>query len=410
MERKNSNVVVHVRQDSENELERLFTHVINPVGKVEQSSNSLPMRMRKLPPSFFKQPPLDGKNSLSPPTPNEVGLTISHSRTRSSPASFSAVRNASTNQLGSPRPAFNNGEAFDDTTPLPPGWEMRQTPSGQRYFMNHYEQITTWLDPRKTRSNPNLANIPPAGNLPEGWEQAISPEGEIYYINHRTRTTSWVDPRLAMAQCNGNSVSPQPPQLQNRSTPPQPQGPNPQTALHQLQREKEILMKRQQEILQQEIMLKRGILDGDGSPSSLLGRLSREAFMGHTAQQHDQPATNIHTRDGSFDSGYSGYNHDVDMNPEQKLFPDANSNSKDILCRNDENRSNTRFPDFLDALPGTNVDVGTIDQNENSTSAMETDDLGVGLDINSEILNDFRDVESVFSPNMSKMEGFLTWL
>lgn len=406
MERKNSNVVLHVRQDSENELERLFTHVINPV-KVEQSSNSLPMRMRKLPPSFFKQPPLDGKSTLGPPDPSEGGLTISHSRTRSSPASFSAVRNANTSR----GPPFGN-DAFDESTPLPPGWEMRTTPSGQRYFMNHFEQITTWLDPRKTRSNPNLANIPLTGNLPDGWEQAISPEGDIYYINHLTRTTSWVDPRLAMAQCGGNSANQQQNQLPNRNPPPQPQGPNPQTALHQLQREKEILMKRQQEILQQEIMLKRGMLDGDGSQSSLLGKLSREAFMGHTAQQQESAPTNIHTREGSFDSGlgmsYNNYNHDVDMNHDQKLFPDANSNSKDILCRNNENRS--RFPDFLDTMPGTNVDVGITDQNENSTTAMETDDLGVGLDINSEILNEIRDVESVLSPNMSKMDSFLTWL
>ena len=133
MERKNSNVVLHVRQDSENELERLFTHVINPV-KVEQSSNSLPMRMRKLPPSFFKQPPLDGKTTLTPPDQSEGGLTVSHTRTRSSPASFSAVRNAAQNQQSNRGPPFSN-DAFDDNTPLPPGWEMRSTPSGQRYFM-----------------------------------------------------------------------------------------------------------------------------------------------------------------------------------------------------------------------------------------------------------------------------------
>ena len=276
-------------------------------------------------------------------------------------------------------------------------------------FNSHFEQITTWLDPRKTRSNPNLANIQPTGNLPEGWEQAISPEGEIYYINHITRTTSWVDPRLAMAQCTGTPTNQQQNQLQNRNT----QGPNPQTALHQLQREKEILMKRQQEILQQEIMLKRGMLDGDGSQSSLLSKLSREAFMGHTAQQQDSTSTNIHTRESSLDSGlgmnYPGYNHDIEMNHDQKIYTDANSNSKDILRRNNENRSNRGYPEFLDNIPGTNVDVGIIDRNENSTNAMETDDLGVDLDINSEILNDFRDVESVLSPS-TKMDSFLTWL
>lgn len=137
MERKaGNNVIVHVRQDSENELERLFTHVMNPV-KVEQNSNSLPMRMRKLPPSFFKPPPLEhSKSTLSAPDPNEGGFpTVSHSRTRSSPASFSAVRNAANTTNQHSRGASFSNDSFDDNTPLPPGWEMRSTPSGQRYFM-----------------------------------------------------------------------------------------------------------------------------------------------------------------------------------------------------------------------------------------------------------------------------------
>jgi len=50
------------------------------------------------------------------------------------------------------------------------------------------------------------------------------------------------------------------------------------------------------------------------------------------------------------------------------------------------NPQQTRFPDFLDCLPGTNVDLGTL----------ESEDL-------IPILND---VESVLNKN----EPFLTWL
>lgn len=50
------------------------------------------------------------------------------------------------------------------------------------------------------------------------------------------------------------------------------------------------------------------------------------------------------------------------------------------------NAQQTRFPDFLDCLPGTNVDLGTL----------ESEDL-------IPILND---VESVLNKN----EPFLTWL
>lgn len=46
--------VVHVRGDSQTDLEALFNAVMNP--KTASLPPSLPMRMRKLPDSFFRQP------------------------------------------------------------------------------------------------------------------------------------------------------------------------------------------------------------------------------------------------------------------------------------------------------------------------------------------------------------------
>lgn len=46
--------IVHVRGDSETDLEALFNAVMNP--KTANVPQTLPMRMRKLPDSFFKQP------------------------------------------------------------------------------------------------------------------------------------------------------------------------------------------------------------------------------------------------------------------------------------------------------------------------------------------------------------------
>nr|6JK1_A Chain A, Dendrin,Transcriptional coactivator YAP1 [Mus musculus]6JK1_B Chain B, Dendrin,Transcriptional coactivator YAP1 [Mus musculus] len=91
--------------------------------------------------------------------------------------------------------------------PLPAGWEMAKTSSGQRYFLNHNDQTTTWQDPRKAMLS--QLNVPapasPAvpqtlmnsasGPLPDGWEQAMTQDGEVYYINHKNKTTSWLDPR-----------------------------------------------------------------------------------------------------------------------------------------------------------------------------------------------------------------------
>lgn len=47
--------IVHVRGDSQTELEALFSAVMNP-SKASRQPPSLPMRMRKLPDSFFRQP------------------------------------------------------------------------------------------------------------------------------------------------------------------------------------------------------------------------------------------------------------------------------------------------------------------------------------------------------------------
>ena len=52
--------IVHVRGDSETDLEALFNAVMNPKNTIVPPS--VPMRMRKLPDSFFK-PPEPGSHS-----------------------------------------------------------------------------------------------------------------------------------------------------------------------------------------------------------------------------------------------------------------------------------------------------------------------------------------------------------
>ncbi len=179
--------------------------------------------------------------------------------------------------------------------------------------------------------------------------------------------------------------------------------------LQRLQREREHLLKRQQELLKQEIRLKRDILEEGGTKSSLLGNLTREVSL---LSAQDPPITSGgHIRDESFDSGLGmgGGNyqfHDVDMNDSQPMF-DANYNSKDTSFRAEPGR---RLPEILDSLPGTNVDLGVecVMEGSDKTSNMETDDLGVGgLEFNSEILND---VESVLISPSKIADNFLTWL
>nr|5YDX_A Chain A, WW domain with PPxY motif [Homo sapiens] len=48
-----------------------------------------------------------------------------------------------------------------DDVPLPAGWEMAKTSSGQRYFLNHIDQTTTWQDPRKAMGGGGNYQGPP---------------------------------------------------------------------------------------------------------------------------------------------------------------------------------------------------------------------------------------------------------
>lgn len=58
--------IVHVRGDSETDLEALFNAVMNPKSTIVPPS--VPMRMRKLPDSFFKPPePKSHSRQVSPP-------------------------------------------------------------------------------------------------------------------------------------------------------------------------------------------------------------------------------------------------------------------------------------------------------------------------------------------------------
>ncbi|KAG1052535.1 hypothetical protein G6F46_000234 [Rhizopus delemar] len=66
--------------------------------------------------------------------------------------------------------------------PLPPGWEARQAPNGQYYFINHNTQTTTWEDPRQNnRGYP--APPPQYGGYPQGYpppQQGYPPQPQAY--------------------------------------------------------------------------------------------------------------------------------------------------------------------------------------------------------------------------------------
>uniref|UniRef100_A0A672SX67 Transcriptional coactivator YAP1-like n=1 Tax=Sinocyclocheilus grahami TaxID=75366 RepID=A0A672SX67_SINGR len=227
--------IVHVRGDSETDLEALFNAVMNPKNAI--SPPSVPMRMRKLPDSFFKPPePKSHSRQASTDAGTAGTLTPQHIRAHSSPASLQlgAVSPGTLSSMvpANPQPQHLRQSSYEipDDVPLPPGWEMAKTPSGQRYFLNHNDQTTTWQDPRKALLQMNQAA--PASPVPVQQQNIMNPASAM----------------------NQQRISQSAPVKQGSQLPSSPQsgvlGGNNQIRLQQIQMEKERL-RIKQELLRQ---------------------------------------------------------------------------------------------------------------------------------------------------------------
>lgn len=110
----------------------------------------------------------------------------------------------------------STADAGSGSRALPTGWEMRYTPEGRPYFLDHNTRSTTWLDPRNfdmggsTNTGSSSSSSAAAsrfgaedadvllatGPLPSGWERRATNNGKVYFVDHNTRTTTWDDPRI----------------------------------------------------------------------------------------------------------------------------------------------------------------------------------------------------------------------
>ncbi|CAN0347437.1 unnamed protein product [Lampetra planeri] len=482
--------VLHVRGDSDSDLESLFNAVMNP--KSANVPQQLPMRMRKLPDSFFKQPDATGgvgggSHSRQSSSSSSVGvgsagalspLMPTHIRANSSPASLAL----SPGVLGSLSAVSAGGQgppsmqqqqqqqqqgqgqihlrqhSYDvgDEAPLPPGWEMAKTQSGQRYFLNHIDQTTTWQDPRKSLGPQMILPSPasPATQqqqqqrpLPEGWEQACTPEGEIYFINHKNKTTSWLDPRLdprysksqRMVPSGGGmgslGMAPQSPPtsgppLMALGSPPamvaqQQQQRQQKMRLQRLQMEKDRLRMRQEQLIRQvgaqggERVLRTQLpMDMEAVPQHPVSPLGVVADMRAITTSSDpflSSGGTFHSRDESTDSGLGLSNYSLPRTPEDFLGNVEEMDTGESLGPNGAippcgagPQTSTRFPDFLEAVQGTAGELGAL-EGADGMGVDGEDSLMPSLQeaLSSDLLSD---VESVLNPSKLEQENLLTWL
>lgn len=236
---QHGNQIVHVRGDSDSDLEALFSVLRNIDGRPPASS----FKNRKLPASFFRPPdhPKAVSGGAAAPVSSgavTVGQTV-HGRSVSSPAQLhhgSGNGNGSNVSHGKSSGTVNvaGTDNFINELAAPPhgpnNWDA--TKNCQRYYPNPSGGIWQPDVPSQHGSMPahpvavyqgrggsggsgngqtggsgmqplqHPVTTPPSTEfshqepLPHGWEQGITSEGEIYYINHVDKTTSWYDPRI----------------------------------------------------------------------------------------------------------------------------------------------------------------------------------------------------------------------
>nr|XP_039270822.1 transcriptional coactivator YAP1-like [Styela clava] len=204
--------ILHVRQDSANELDQLFNVALDP----NKKTKSLPMKYRKLPKSFFQQPDRPRHVPMHAHSRSMGGLVstpVNHSRSSStdSSASHQSGLNLSSNNLPQQSQTHMNNNIGPRSGNFTPG-PMQHSP-----FQNspsHLALQQPQIAHSRSKSSPaslqiananmqmkiqqpsNHIEIPPDMPLPQGWEFARTQDGQTYFMNHTNRTTTWVDPRI----------------------------------------------------------------------------------------------------------------------------------------------------------------------------------------------------------------------
>ncbi|XP_055799771.1 WW domain-containing transcription regulator protein 1 isoform X3 [Salvelinus fontinalis] len=391
--------VIHVAQDSDTDLEALFNSVMNP----KPSS----WRKKMLPDSFFKEPD-SGSHSRQSSTDSgshPPRLTVQHVRSHSSPATLQIGLGANP----TPSPVHHSHirhQSFDvaEELPLPPGWEMAYTSNGQKYFLNHVEKITTWHDPRKTMTtamNQMSLHAPPPSASPQQRNMALSQPNLVMSQHHHQQHLQHTQQQPQQAQALGSPGSlPQ----QQSSQAGMMSLSNPlgvvvsaqqKIRLQRIQLERERIQRRQEELMRQEVALCRQLpVDSESMAPAPTpgGNPAQPMTQGNMPTNGSDPFLNSghfqHSREQSTDSGLGLGCYSIPTTPEDFLNNMEEMDTGESMAQAGSMNvsQHSSFPDFLDSLPGTNVDLGTLE----------------GADL-IPILND---VESV----LNKSEPFLTWL
>lgn len=128
---------------------------------------------------------------------------------RPAPISAMQMDQSQSAALEQQRRMFDQRNYSMNQNDLPQGWERRLAPNGQYYYIDHNTQRTTWTHPNQIQRYQVLqssdveriyhSTVPSLGPLPAGWEMRISPDGRPYFLDHGAKTSTWDDPRIPSA-------------------------------------------------------------------------------------------------------------------------------------------------------------------------------------------------------------------
>lgn len=296
---------------------------------------------------------------------------------------------------------------------------MAYTSNGQKYFLNHVEKITTWHDPRKTMTaamnQMSLQHAPPPSATPvQQRNMALSQPNLVmsqhHHQQHLQHAQQQQQPQAqaqAQALASPGSLS----QQQMSLSSPLQQQQQQKMRLQRIQMERERIQRRQEELMRQVALCRQLPMDSDSmasvpaasNPASMnqgnmnQGGMNQGNMNQGNMNQGNMPTNGAdpflnsghfqHSREQSTDSGLGLGCYSIPTTPEDFLNNMEEMDTGESMAQaNMGVTQHSRFPDFLDSLPGTNVDLGTLE----------------GADL-IPILND---VESV----LNKSEPFLTWL
>nr|XP_039270672.1 membrane-associated guanylate kinase, WW and PDZ domain-containing protein 2-like [Styela clava] len=139
---------------------------------------------------------------LSASSPNGKGSVInspSSEKSNSQPQTQdNQINDTEKSAIDLPEPTFSSPPPHDERQhslgPLPDGWEEAATESGDKYYIDHIGQKTSWLDPRLNSAARKPLEQCADDELPHGWERVEDAQYGVYYVDHVEKKTQFDNP------------------------------------------------------------------------------------------------------------------------------------------------------------------------------------------------------------------------